>query len=219
MKTGIGNIYLAWRKGAGEPRTIIGIIKRNASGVSFLYIRHGLEEARKRGFSGYPDFPDESRTYTGEGVLDVFKQRLNNPERSDIGGYYSYWEINDDSRNDTYYLLAHTQGMMPTDNMEFLADYYPVEGMSFITELCGLTHLDLAGDVISEGDTLSWVRDPGNRYDRYAVRVYKGDVFVGWIKKVHSRVFYRNAREKIRLSVKSVNRNGHLNRAFIKVSF
>ena len=43
MSKDIANIKLAWRKGAGFPRIIIGIIKRNAFGVSFSYIPEGLE--------------------------------------------------------------------------------------------------------------------------------------------------------------------------------
>ena len=218
MSKDIAHIKLAWRKGAGYPRIIIGIIKRNAFGVSFSYIPEGLQEAKQYGFVTYTDFPDETVVYT-EGVLDIFGLRLNKSERGDIQKYYDYWEINPDYKDDKYYLLAHTQGMLPTDNFEFLADFNPVKGLAFTTELCGLTSLQLPKDTLEEGDELTWVKDPENPHDRYAVRVYKGDLFVGYIKKVHSRVFYKKCRSVLKITVKSINRNVHLNRAFLKVSF
>lgn len=218
MSKDIANIKLAWRKGAGFPRIIIGIIKRNAFGVSFSYIPEGLEEAKKNGFITYTDFPDETKVYT-EGVLDIFGLRLNKSERGDIQKYYDYWEINPKYKDDKYYLLAHTQGMLPTDNFEFLADFYPTKELSFTSELCGLTKLQLSKDTLEEGDELRWEKEPSNEYDKYAVKVFKGDIFVGHIKKVHSRIFYKKCRGKLKITVKSINRNGHLNRAFIKISF
>ena len=218
MSKDISYINLVWRKGAGYPRIIIGIIKKNASGVSFSYIQEGLAEAKKYGFVTYTDFPNESQVYT-ESVLELFSLRLNKSERGDIQKYYDYWEINPKYKDDKYYLLAHTQGLLPTDNFEFLANFNPIKGLSFTTELCGLTILQLPKDILEEGDKLTWVKEPHNKHDKFAVKVFKGDIFVGYIKKVHSRVFYKNCRGKLKISVKSINKNGHLNRAFLKVSF
>ena len=105
MSKDIANIRLAWRKGAGFPRIIIGIIKRNAFGVSFSYIPEGLEEAKKYGLVTYTDFPDETKVYT-EGVLDILGLRLNKSERGDIQKYYDYWEINPKYKDDKYYMIA-----------------------------------------------------------------------------------------------------------------
>lgn len=219
MNTGIGHIYLAWRKGPGCSRILVGIIKNNAtSGLRFEYIADGVNKATKEGFVPYPDFQDTQKVYT-ENILDIFGQRLNKSEREDINKYYSYWEINPDLKDDKYYLLAHTQGMSPTDNFEFLADYNPVAGLSFMSEICGLTKLQLPSNTLEEGDMLRWEREPENEFDNKAVKLYKGDTFVGYIKTVHSKVFYKNKANGLKVMVKSLNRNGHLNKAFIKVSF
>ncbi len=219
MNTGIGHIFLAWRKGAGSRRILVGTIKRSSTaGVKFEYSQEGVVEAKKDGFVPYPDFPDTTKVYA-ENVLEIFGQRLNKSEREDIQKYYSYWEVDSALKNDKFYLLAHTQGLLPTDNFEFLADYNPTAGLSFITELCSLTKLQLSSDVLQEGDQLSWIREPNNSYDNKAVKVYKGNVFVGYIKKVHSRVFYKKNADGLRITVKSLNKNGHINRVFIKVSF
>ena len=79
----IANIYLAWRKGKGSSRKIVGVIKKNATeGVRFYYLSKGVEEAQKEGFTPYIDFPDTSKEYT-EKVLDIFGQRLIKTERPD----------------------------------------------------------------------------------------------------------------------------------------
>ena len=219
MKDGIGHIFLAWRKGPGCSRVIIGVIKRNETdGVTFRYIKEGLEVARKDGFVIYPDFPDESKVYSDH-VLDIFGQRLNKSEREDIHKYYAYWEIDPSRTDDKYYLLAHTQGLLPTDNFELLADYNPVRGLSFTSELCSLTHLQLPADILEEGDALRWERDTTNEFDKFAIKVFKGDVYVGRVKRIHSRVFYKKKGDRLKITVKTVNKNGHLNKAFIKVSF
>ena len=217
MSREISHIYLAWREGAGHRRIIIGVIKRRATGVSFSYIKEGLEEAKKHGFVTYSDFPDENRVYT-ENVLDIFGLRLNKSEREDIQKYYDYWEIDPQYKDDKYYLLAHTQGLLPTDNFEFLADYNPIKKCSFISELCSLTFRDLPKDTFNEGDILTWQKEPNNPYDKYAVKVFKGDTFVGYVKRIHSCIFYKKCRSKLIITVKSINRNGHINRAFITIS-
>lgn len=219
MNTGIAHIFLAWRKGSGSRRILVGVIKRNAtSGVRFEYLQDGVNAAKDDGFVPYPDFPDVRKIYT-ENVLEIFGQRLNKSEREDIKKYYSYWEVDTALKEDKFYLLAHTQGLLPTDNFEFLADYNPVKGLSFMSELCSLTKLQLLPDFIHEGDELTWEKEPQNSYDKFAVKVFKGDQFVGYVKKVHSKVFFKKNAEKLKITVKSLNKNGHINRAFIKVSF
>ena len=70
-----------------------------------------------------------------------------------------------------------------------------------------------------EGDLLRWERERSNEYDKFAIKVFKGDIFVGRVKRIHSRVFYKKNGDSLKITVKTVNRNGHLNRAFIKISF
>jgi hypothetical protein len=217
MKQGIGNIFLAWRKGQGSRRTIIGVIKRNSTeGVRFRYDTKAVEAANKDGLSVYTDFPDVNKEYT-ENVLDIFSQRLNKSERGDIQKYYDFWEIDPNNKDDKYYLLAHTQGLLATDNFEFLADYSPVPDLRFVSELCGLSTLQLPSDTLTEGEDLRWKKEPNNEHDHRAVKVYKGNKFVGYVKKIHSKVFYKNGSQQLKIKVKSITKNGHINRVFLKI--
>ena len=217
MKSYIRQIYLVWRKGKSERRIKVGRILRNKTeGVRFIYIKEGVEEAQNSGFTSYPDFPNPDIIYK-KNVLEIFSQRLTNTERSDIQKYYDYWDISTELREDKYYVLAQTQGLLSTDNFEFLAEYYPVRNLKFTSEICGLTSRKLQNNTLNEGDILQWKLEPSNPYDRYAVKLYKDNIDLGYVKLIHSKVFHISKYKKFTVKVKSVERNGHINRVFISV--
>ena len=213
----IGHIYLSWREGLGKRRHIVGVLKKNATlGVRFSYIQKGVEAAKKDGFSPYTEFPDFDKEYT-ENVLEVFGQRIMKSERSDISDFYDFWEIDTKFKDDKFYLLAHTQGLNPTDNFEFLADYNPSKNLRFLTDLASLSTLKLSADSIRTGDILSYKLESDNEFDDKAVKVFKGEKEVGYVKKIHSRVFYKQKESLLKLVVKAVEQNGVIKRIFVKV--
>ena len=215
----IGTIYLTWRKGKGSSRKRVGVIKKNVSnGVSFSYLLDGVREAEKEGFTPYVDFPDITKKYS-DNVLEIFGQRLIKTERPDVQKYLDYWAIDAKYKEDKFYLLAHTQGILSTDNFEFLAEFNPIKGLSFISEICGLSYTKISPDLIQIGEELRWQLDKKNKYDANAVRVYKGDIYLGNVKLVHCNVFHKNGGSKLRIRVKSIEKNGQLNRAFINITF
>lgn len=217
MKT-IESLYLSWRKGKGCRRIIVGTIECLESGqYSFSYLKEGISQAFKEGFTPYIDFPDPSKVYN-ENVIEIFSQRLIKSERTDIQKYLDFWEIKDEDRIDKYKLLAYTQGMLSTDNFEFLADFNPVPGLCFISEICGLSQQSIPTGHIKEGDVLTWAFEPGNSYDKFAVKVKKDATHIGYIKTVHSRVFQKPAFPDFKIEVKSVDQNGTINRVFIRIS-
>jgi len=212
-----GHIYLSWREGLGKRRHIVGVIKRNVtSGVRFSYIENGVKRALKDGFSPYTEFPDLNKEYK-DNVLEVFGQRIMKSERSDIADFYDFWEIDTKFANDKFYLLAHTQGLNPTDNFEFLADYNPTKGLRFLTDLASLSTLNLPAHSVQKGDVLTYKLESENEFDRQAVKVFKGEQAVGYIKKIHSRVFHKQKSRVLTLEVKDVEQNGVIKRVFVKV--
>lgn len=211
-------IYVSWRKGAGSGRHIIGLLEETANdSFIFSYNKSGVEQALQDGFSPYTEFPDINRTYNGT-ALDVFAQRLIKTERPDIQNFYDFWEIEPQFKNDKFYLLGYTQGLLPTDNFEFLADYNLIEGLHFLTELAGLTNYQLPANALKPGDVLRFEIDNSNKYDSEAVKIFKGETEIGYIKKIHCRVFHKPGAEKLKLTVKAVDKNGKIKKAFIKVS-
>lgn len=217
MKRYIKKIYLIWRRGKGERRIRIGeILKNQTQGIRFRYLKEGLSQAIDQGLQMYPDFPDPEAVYT-KNVLDIFAQRLNNTDRADIQKYYDYWEIDPGMKDDKYYVLAQTQGLLSTDQFEFLAEYYPVKDLKFTSEICGLSSGKLPNGFLSEREVLDWKLEQHNRYDPFAVSLWKDGRKVGYVKAVHSTVFYKSKRKNLQVTVKSLEQNGYINRAFISV--
>lgn len=214
----IGNIYISWRKGTGDSRRLIGVIKKNASeGVRFNYIESTALEAVKDGFTPFADFPDIQKTYS-DNVLEIFGKRLVKADRTDIQKHYGFWEIDAKYADDKYYLLAYTQGILSTDNFEFLADFLPKKGLNFITEITGLSIRKKLPDTVMVNDELEWIREPNNPYDSNAIQVFKNKELIGYVKQVHNRVFSKSY-HKLRIVVKSIDQNDYINRIFIRVSF
>jgi hypothetical protein len=211
-------LYLSWRKGRGSSRHIVGVLEQSADGrFMFSYIKDGVVQAEKDGFAPYTEFPDVSKLYNGN-ALDIFSQRLIKSERPDIQSFYNFWEIEPQHKDNKFYMLGHTQGLQPTDNFEFLADYNVVDGLHFLTELAGLSTYQLPSGTLKEGDLLGFKLDKKNEYDPEAVTIFKGDTEIGHIKRIHSKVFYKPGAERLKLFVKAVDKNGIINKAFIKVS-
>lgn len=214
----IGHIYLCWRKGQGERRHIVGVLKKNATeGVRFEYLDDGVEGAKKEGFAPYPEFPELARKYS-DNVVEIFGQRIIKSERSDIKDFLDFWEIDPKYKDDKFYLLAHTQGLSPTDNFEFLADYNRIQSLCFLTDLASLSVLKLPAGSIQKGDILTYQVEKDNAHDQYAVKVFKGDTPVGYIKKIHSRVFHKQGSGSFKLTVKAAEQNGIIKRVFVKVA-
>lgn len=122
-------------------------------------------------------------------MLDVFGQRLIKTERSDIQKYLDFWNISKEYQNDKFYLLAYTQGMLSTDNFEFLADFHPKKDLRFVSEICGYSFFKLI---------------PGQ---------------LSVVKLVHSRVFHKSLKQPLTVRVKSIDQNGKVNRVFIDVFY
>jgi hypothetical protein len=141
-------LYLSWRKGAGSRRHIVGVLEQLPTGqYSFSYIAAGVEKAKEEGFTPYTEFPVITRSYNGT-VLDIFAQRLIKSERPDIQNFYDFWEIEPQYKDDKFYLLGHTQGLLPTDNFEFLAEYKITPGLHFLTELAGVSATEVPGSFL-----------------------------------------------------------------------
>jgi hypothetical protein len=69
------------------------------------------------------------------------------------------------------------------------------------------------------GDYLRFELEPQNEYDPFAVRVFKGDFQIGYIKKYHNKIFHEQGAEKLKLIVKALEQNGIIKRIFVKVCY
>lgn len=212
-------IYLSWRKGKGSRRYLVGLLEKDSMHqYTFRYDKTVVEDATKEGFTPYIELPDLEKVYD-EYALQVFSQRLMKSERPDIQQFYDFWEIESSFEQDSFYLLGHTQGLLPTDNFEFLADYQIHPTLHFLTELASTSHNSLATHLLQVNDELRVETETDNLYDPYAVKVFKGNQYLGYIKKVHNRIFHSLESNKLNLSAKAIDKNGIIKKLFIKVQF
>ncbi len=216
MRPHIKHIIVIWRPGRSKRRIPVAIVKSNVFGTTFKYLRDGVKKAQELGFVCFPDFPDTQETHSTN-VLKVLSQRINNSERSDIQEYYDFWEVPDSAKGNTYRILAYTQGVLPTDNFEFLAEYYGARGIRFVSELSGLSLNQLDNEVLIEGDELQWVLEKDNEFDKCAVALYKGKKKLGYVKSTHCKVFHLPDSRNLKVRVKKIEHNGHISRAFILI--
>jgi hypothetical protein len=217
--TEFDKIHLVWRKGVGYRRHAVGLLEKKPDGKHIFKYSPGTEKLQlEEGFTPYTEFQDLKKEYNGN-VAEIFGQRLTKLDRPDIAGFFKFWEVDADKAQDKFYLLGKTQGLVATDNFEFLAEYKLQPDTHFLTELASLSKNPLPTGTVQLADILSFELESENEYDRYAVKVFKGDKQLGYIKKYHSKIFYEPGADKLKLEVKALDQNGFIKRVFIKVYF
>lgn len=211
----VDTIYISWRKQIGDNRYIIARLKRNVTdGITFKYLE-GYEKAKKDGLEHFLGFKN-SQSLNQESLELLLSLRVISKERPDRNSFLSFWEA--ENEGDIFDLLALTQGRSQTDNFEFLALYNPQKNLKFVTDIAKLSHLKLPPDTVKKGDLLSYRLEKGNKFDKYAVAVYKNDKLIGYVKRKHNIVFHRSKRD-LRLTVKAVDENGSTKQIFVKVDY
>lgn len=91
-------------------------------------------------------------------------------------------------------MLAFTQGLLPKDNFEFLAQFNPVDNLSFVTEITNLFEAQISSDQVSIGDILRYKLEPDNKYDDKAIKVLKHEFYLRHIKLIYCNVFHKTSK-------------------------
>ena len=214
----IKQIYLSWRPGKGKRRHTVGILKRNTSeGVKFRYLQSDVKRAQEEGFVPYAEFQDINKVYT-EHVMEIFSQRLVKQSRPDRMKMLKFWEA-DNSKYDDFDILALTQGWLPTDNFEFLGVFNPIKDFCFVTDITGLSSLNLSRDFVELSNVLKYEFEGNNEYDKDAVMIKMSNgQLIGYIKKIHCRFFHQvKSKYTPRITVKAIDQNGTIKQIFLKI--
>ncbi len=217
MKIKVREILLSWRKERGSRRKVVGVLKRTATtGITFRYLKKGALEAKEEGFKEYPGFPLDFNKIYQENDLDIFSLRLIPFDRKDNLKLIEFWEAQ--GVTDKFDLLALTQGMLPTDNFEFLGNFNPQKNFRFVTDLAGLSHIKLENGSVKIGDKLTYIfKENRKSLKGRAVIVFKGEMKVGFIKIVHDNIFLNSKNKRLSLTVKEVEQNGMIKNIFVLV--
>ncbi|GAP72091.1 hypothetical protein SAMD00024442_24_7 [Candidatus Symbiothrix dinenymphae] len=206
------NIYMSWRVSKGYPRMLVGEVLPKEDVVDFKYIRGGINEAKQYGFIGYPGLKFDEMEH--KNVLNLLSTRLINTDRSDSGEVLDFWNIDREHQDNKLYVLAMTQGMTPTDNFEFLANFKLEKGLCFVTDIAALTYSKFDLGKMSIGTHLTWERE-NLKEDKCAVKVLFNNDYVGYIKKGHNMIFHEQDSDKLKLQVRHISKEN--NQLFVKV--
>ena len=86
-----------------------------------------------------------------------------------------------------------------------------------MTELAGLSAKDLSPESLQIGDELIFKLDPSNQFDPDAVLIFKGELEIGYIKKIHCKVFHKPGAKNLKIFVRAIKKNGKIKKVFVKV--
>ena len=217
-------IYMTWRHGKGDGRFLVGILSRDTSygdDIVFNYLQDEILKAKNTGFLNYPEFPELDKEYRIN-IKTAFSLRLMPKSRADRSKYLDFWSANIEGL-DWFDELGFTQGKLATDTFEFMADYpkrYNGEGIKFISNIAGLSHLKLPIDVVKINDRLRFELDPQNQFDNKAVKIFSGVHHIGYVKRGHHFFFHKVQNQEIDMRVTAIEKNGNISQIFysIKVS-
>ncbi|MCU0440889.1 MAG: hypothetical protein MUE96_00680 [Bacteroidia bacterium] len=212
----VREIYVSWRSGDGSRRKLVGVLKRSANkGITFQYLSEDGKEAEKEGFEGYSGFPLDYSAIYKERDLDIFSLRLVPLERKESSKILHFWEA--EGVTDKFELLALTQGLLPTDNYEFLGLFYPKKGFKFVSDIAGLSHFKIESGLIKVGDVLDYkIESHKHAFKKKAVKLIWQTTEIGYIKNVHNNIFLES-NKKLNVSVKQIEENGIVKNIFITI--
>lgn len=206
-------IHIAWREKIGKRRYIVAKVKRNAHGIAFKPFTDAMNRAKEAGLDYLAGFHDLSKV-TNQDVSQLLSHRVISKDRPDRKSFLDFWEAS--GTEDIFDILALTQGKSPTDNFEFLAEFYPKRGTKFVTDLAGLSHKKIEKGILNEGDILTFKKEKDNPKDKYAIAIYKGNLKIGYVKQIHNH-FFHCLKHHVKLSVKALDQNGYVRQVFMLV--
>jgi len=71
--------------------------------------------------------------------------------------------------------------------------------------------------LVAGGDVLRIEKESENQFDKSAVKLFKNDLFLGYVKLKHSTIFYKSG-GNIQVNVHHIEKNGVLKRVFIRIA-
>lgn len=178
-------LYVAWQDQKSRRYFPVGRLTYRGAGASpaftFCYL-HGVQEAKQSGFAGFPEFPDERRTYRSNTLFSTFSNRLMARSRPDFGMYVNRLGL--PTSADPLDILARSGGRRATDDIELFhaphqaADgcyetYFLVHGIRYLPEAC---HNRIAS--LKQQETLLLMADFQNPHDEMALALRSLDRFI-----------------------------------------
>ena len=215
-------IYLSWRHGHGGRRFLVGVFSRENSSsdiIEFKYQQEEVLKAQKKGFYNYPEFPEIDKVYKTN-IKTALILRLMPKSRVDRKSYLSFWNADNDNY-DWFDELGFTQGKLATDTFEFLAEFpkrFNGKGTGFVTDIASLSHNKLNANNVQLGDRLRFEMESNNKFDPNAIKLFKNDILLGYVKRGHNLFFKKIKNEEVNIIITNIEKkNDYIDKIYFLV--
>jgi hypothetical protein len=138
-------LLLAWQSLDEKHRTryIVGKLLRNDDGeitLKYLDGTNDFNNAKNKGFEGYPAFQDVDQTYYN--VLDAFMRRVPPRKRGDFAQYLEGLRIKPGTQLSDFALLGYSGARLPSDGFSIIHPFNNVSGpCELLLEAAGYRHV------------------------------------------------------------------------------
>ena len=214
------SMKLIWRPKPHTLRLVVGTLRREGEGFSFLYDGPDFARAEVEGFAGYPGMSDYSKEYNGQ-AMNSFASRIPSRERPDIDRILAAWGADVDMTD--FQILGLTAGSLPTDMFELIPEIPATTGQFFYTSLAGIQQYAKSEvfRTIPLDTNLVVQCDPENEYDCNAVSVRYDGHIVAYIKRVHCESVGQAIQNgiEVKCELARVRLNGVINEVIVKISY
>ena len=166
-------LYLIWKDPTTRRNFTVGKLTHGKQ-YSFSYLEEA-ETAKEYGWEYLKAFP-EDKAYTSDVLFPTFSSRLPDRKRRDMNSILKKYQLN---KYDEFELLKKSGARLPIDTYEFIDPIIPedetIQRDFFIMGIrhqtaCRGEDCDSLPD-IKINERLFFEREPGNAYDKSAIRV------------------------------------------------
>ena len=216
-------LLLCWQAPSevGSARYAIAELCRTGDKYTFKYLMNtkDFEEAKKIGFSMYPAFRADEVVHNF-GVLEAFTGRIPPRSRNDFKEYLQNFRLHENVSISDFALLGYSGAKLPSDGFSIINPFedtcIPSE---FLIEIVGSRHmkgLDLK--TVRNEDSVEFIEEPNNQYDKQAVFVMSKGQKLGYISRWQTQAFHKWMRDSgVSLSANVERLNGTKERPVIYV--
>lgn len=148
--------------------------------------KRNVFEALDNGYRLHPTFPNVQQKYESEILFGAFARRLPQKSRKDYQVILKNLGITEESTD--FEVMSITGGTINSDNYEFVKPI-KYDGTKFKLDfyLRGWRYYNHDTEHLKQGDELSLVAEPENKYDNNAVAIYKNkDRKIGYVPAFYS---------------------------------
>ena len=208
-------LWLTWKDSISRIRYKIGILIKENSKYSFVYLNPELNDAKLVGFNYFPGFKDTNKKYESNELFTNIATRLPNETRPDYLEILNSYNLEKD--DDEFRILKATKGRTITDNYEFVPAF---DTSKIEFDVAGTSHcedIEKCKMYLKVNEKLYLEPEPENEKDPCAIKVLyreKGNNYhLGYVPRYYSKELLNELKKGAKYSamIQSLNLESQFN--------